>query len=140
VTPSPAPVVNQELYLNFEYRANANAYIPALTVRGINAVIPPAAAALLPKPLFAGMAPGSVGAYQINFIVPPVTNSVPNCDQYSVVSSNLTVTVFSVNSSDAVGICVDASGGPGTGQSQPTPAKERVAAKHGNFPAGQRIK
>lgn len=66
---------------------------------------------LLTKPLFAGLAPGLVGLYQVNFQVPAtVSASLPRCDE--VTRSNLTITIGlplssrSGGSFDGARICV----------------------------------
>jgi uncharacterized protein (TIGR03437 family) len=65
---------------------------------------------LLSRPVFAGLVPGLVGLYQVNFQVPAVPPSLPKCDE--ITKSNLTVTIGllptfrSGGSFDGVGICV----------------------------------
>ncbi len=62
------------------------------------------------KPDYAGLVPGSVGLYQINFQVPFLPSQLPGCDELT--KSNLTITVALPPSSlrggsfDGVGICV----------------------------------
>jgi uncharacterized protein (TIGR03437 family) len=62
------------------------------------------------KPDYAGLAPGLVGLYQINFRVPALPNQLPKCDE--LIKSNLTITVglppsdLRGGSFDGVGICV----------------------------------
>jgi uncharacterized protein (TIGR03437 family) len=72
---------------------------------------PPAPGAEVPQPLYAGAAPGYVGLYQINFVVPPVPRGTPLCagtvdPRANVVYSNLTVSVGGRYSFDGAGICV----------------------------------
>ena len=65
-------------------------------------------------PLFAGLAPGFVGLYQVNFVVPAgPPNGIPQCTLpgtaatgASVVQSNLTVSIGGQFSFDGAGICV----------------------------------
>jgi uncharacterized protein (TIGR03437 family) len=68
-------------------------------------------------PLFAGLAPGFVGLYQINFVVPAQDNQgTPHCSTGSSfpfpgftdqIQSNLTVSIGGTYSFDGAGICVD---------------------------------
>ena len=96
--PSAAPTVTPML-LDFDYRSNALATKPA----------PDAVAAL-----YAGAAPGYVGLYQVNFIVPPVPAGTKTCQAWNaalttnanIVYSNLTVSLGGSNSFDGIGICV----------------------------------
>jgi uncharacterized protein (TIGR03437 family) len=60
-----------------------------------------------PIPIYAGLAPGYVGLYQINFTVPPPPVGTPPCS--GAVQSNLTVSVGGLASFDGAGICVAAS-------------------------------
>ena len=62
---------------------------------------------------FAGLTPGAVGLYQINFVVPPPAVGTRPCVASSsalingnVIQSNLTVSLGSVFSFDGAGICV----------------------------------
>jgi uncharacterized protein (TIGR03437 family) len=55
-------------------------------------------------PLYSGLAPGYVGLYQINIVVPPPPPDTPACS--STVQSNLTVSVGGTASFDGAGICV----------------------------------
>jgi uncharacterized protein (TIGR03437 family) len=57
-----------------------------------------------PNLVFAGLAPGSVGLYQINFIVPQPPAGTPSCPSDSGVS-NLTVSI-GILSFDGAGLCV----------------------------------
>jgi hypothetical protein len=60
----------------------------------------------VPTPLFAGLVPGLVGVYQINFILPPSGTGLLPCDQSTGVLSNLTVTLIGHTSFDGAAICV----------------------------------
>jgi len=62
------------------------------------------------KPNYAGLVPGLVGLYQINFQVPSLPSQLPKCDELT--KSNLTITLglppsdLRGGSFDGVGICV----------------------------------
>ncbi len=91
VTPTPAPLVAGAL--SYDYRINAS---------------PSKAQVAAPDPYirFIGMSPGSVGLYNVNFVVPPPPAGLTECDEISV-SSNLTVTLLAGFSSfDGAAICV----------------------------------
>ena len=57
-----------------------------------------------PIPVYAGLTPGYVGLYQVNFIVPAPPVDVQTCS--STAYSNLTVSVGGLASFDGAGICV----------------------------------
>ncbi len=91
VTPSPAPPTGG--VLSYDYRLNASpstAQVPATD----------------PYLRFVGMSPGSVGLYQVNFVVPPPSSTLQECDNIFI-SSNLTVTLISGDSFDGAGIRVE---------------------------------
>lgn len=90
VTPSPAPVAAGTL--SYDFRINAT---PSRTLAAMSD----------PYLRFVGMSPGSVGLYQVNFVVPPLPPDLLECDNVSV-SSNLTVTLMGWDSFDGAGICV----------------------------------
>jgi uncharacterized protein (TIGR03437 family) len=102
--PSPPPTVYEPVYVSAEYRANA---------RGDQS---PWAAPYF-TPSFAGLVSGTVGVYQVNFTPPPPPAGTPACDHKRVLS-NLTITVFSLNSSDFVQTCADVSGAPANAPAQ----------------------
>ena len=61
---------------------------------------------------FAGLSPGSIGLYQVNFTVPTPPDSLQPCPDTNaviplLVSGNLTLTFSDRYSSASVGICVD---------------------------------
>ena len=56
-------------------------------------------------PLFAGLTPGFVGLYQVNFVVPAVPASLQPCSPGGP-ASNLTIILSGFSSRDVVGICV----------------------------------
>jgi uncharacterized protein (TIGR03437 family) len=91
VTPGPGAAVAG--VLSYDYRINAS---------------PSQAQVAAPDPYirFIGMSPGSVGLYNVNFVVPPPPAALAECDEISV-SSNLTVTLIGGFSSfDGAAICV----------------------------------
>lgn len=103
--PSPKAASSaQTFYLNYNYEVNALAVKP---YTGEPDVRPP-------QPAFAGLAPGFVGLYQINFVVPPEpANGTPQCSVpgtlgpgANVVQSNLTVSLGGSFSFDGAGICI----------------------------------
>jgi uncharacterized protein (TIGR03437 family) len=98
-TAAAATPTYETFILDFNFRPNALAAKPLLP-----AVIP----GLLPinayVPLYSGLAPGYVGLYQINIVVPPPPPDTPACS--STVQSNLTVSVGGTASFDGAGICV----------------------------------
>jgi len=102
-SPSPPVPYAGRLLLNFDSRPNAQP-TPAFTSHWFQ----PA------TPAFVGLTPGFVGLYQINFVVPLTPSPVAPCtgdrgfylDPYSIVYSNLTVTILGATSFDGVGICV----------------------------------
>jgi uncharacterized protein (TIGR03437 family) len=91
----------ETFYLGFNYQVNA---LPEKPYTGEPDVRPP-------QPLYAGLAPGFVGLYQVNFIVPPAPpNGLPQCtgaaEGTSIAQSNLTVSIGGQFSFDGAGICV----------------------------------
>jgi len=54
---------------------------------------------------FVGLTPGSVGLYQVNFLVPPVPSGTPPCS--GSVRSNFTVSIGDARSFDGASICVN---------------------------------
>jgi len=71
-------------------------------------------------PAFSGLAPGAVGLYQVNFVIPPGSNIFP-CG--AGVVSNLTLSIVGSSSYDGAGICVEPPALAGTGQGRsPTPS------------------
>ncbi len=59
-------------------------------------------------PVFSGLTPGSVGLYQINFVVPEPPTSLQLCTPGGP-ASNLSVTLYGQASVDVAGICVQPS-------------------------------
>jgi uncharacterized protein (TIGR03437 family) len=100
---SAAPTA-ETFVMNFNYSVNALATKP---YTGRPDVIPP-------HPVFAGLATGYAGLYQINFVVPPQPlNGTPLCAPpgtfatgANVAQSNLTVSFGGGFSFDGAGICV----------------------------------
>ncbi|HMD48723.1 MAG TPA: hypothetical protein VKG79_06485, partial [Bryobacteraceae bacterium] len=62
-------------------------------------------------PLFAGLTPGFVGLYQINFVVPTGPATLPLCSPGGP-ASNLTIVLSGFSSRDVAGICVQPPAGP----------------------------
>jgi uncharacterized protein (TIGR03437 family) len=106
VTGQPAKMApSQETFnLDFNYQVNA---LPAKPYTGEPDRVPLA-------PLFAGLAPGYVGLYQVNFTVPAQPpNGTPPCTPpgtaaagANVAQSNFTVSIGGQFSFDGAGICV----------------------------------
>ena len=115
-SPSPAatlssalpgiPLSSPPLYLQFDFRTNA---MPSPPFINRFAETPP------PTPIFAGLAPGQVGVYQINVqipsSIPPVdacgsTCSHVACTMYNTATSNLTIDIGANLSWDGAAICV----------------------------------
>ena len=102
--PSTAAPTAQTFYLDYNYTVNA---LPTRPYTGRPDVKPP-------QPLFAGLATGYPGLYQINFTVPPEPlNGTPRCappgtfaQGANVPQSNLTVSFGGGFSFDGAGICV----------------------------------
>jgi len=94
-TPTPT---DETFVLDFNFRPNALATQP---------MAPAAIPFLLPTslyvPLYSGLAPGFVGLYQINFVVPQPPAGTQACS--GAVQSNLTVSVGGLTSFDGAGIC-----------------------------------
>ena len=108
ISPSPPAIVADDLSLGFEFSPNA------APKRPLPAQPSPAAGPAdnpLPPPgvIFAGLAPGFVGLYQVHFRVPVSPDPVPPCDFPGdfPVRSNLTVSIATFTSFDGAGICVD---------------------------------
>lgn len=79
----------ETFYLDFNFHPNALAAQPAQTTF---------------VPLYAGLVPGYVGLYQVNFVVPQPPAGTPACSD--TVQTNLTVSVGGAFSFDGAGICV----------------------------------
>ncbi len=87
VTKEPAPVV-QPLEVLFQYLAEN---------RGVISEV-------LSQPLYAGLAPGYVGVYQVNLRLPDAPPSLPACP--SGLYRNLRITLLGTGGSDSIEICV----------------------------------
>jgi uncharacterized protein (TIGR03437 family) len=102
--PAPASPTAETFNLNFNYQVNSLATKP---YTGEPDRVPL-------TPLYAGLAPGYVGLYQVSFIVPAqLPNGTPICAQpgafapgANVPQSNLTVSIGGQFSFDGAGICV----------------------------------
>lgn len=101
-TPAPNELVPvaEPIYIQYDYRPNQSPTMP--TFSGSPSGTPA-------RPIFAGLAPGQIGLYQVNFTVPPVPDGTPLCG--GKIQSNLTVSVTSATgfSFGGAGICVDQS-------------------------------
>ena len=110
-TPNPGPTLGP-YPLDFAFRLNALPSQPRPFPRAPDGSI----AVTGPASFFAGMTAGSVGLYQVNFVVPTVPDGLAPCDVRPVgagafqVKSNLTVSIGGVTSFDGAGICVDTAG------------------------------
>ena len=89
-SPSPAPRARTQFRINYTFSPNA---LPSIGIPARQS-----------SPSFAGLSPGSVGLYQLNFIVPAVPAGTLPCGD--VVYSNLTVTFVGWASLDGAPICV----------------------------------
>jgi uncharacterized protein (TIGR03437 family) len=85
------------VYIQYDYRPNQAPTRPTFSAPNVT----PA------QPMFAGLTPGQVGLYQINFTVPPAPDGTPACGGQ--IQSNLTVSITSATgySFGGAGICVD---------------------------------
>jgi uncharacterized protein (TIGR03437 family) len=91
LTPAPAPQLNTPLSIQFDFRPLATPSIPQVDPKDTS-----------PSPiLFAGLAPGQVGLYQINVKLPDVFPVVARCNL-----SNLTINISGTKSFDGAQICV----------------------------------
>jgi uncharacterized protein (TIGR03437 family) len=98
-TPNPPPSFAAEAFgLNLDFRLNAPPSRPGASLN-----VPPAVN--VPHPVYAGAVPGFAALYQVNFVVPAAGLDLSlRCAGTS--DTNLTVTVYSINSYDGSGICV----------------------------------
>ena len=77
LTPAPAPTLNDDVFVDLVFGANAGPSIPAINrPAGQQATV-----------TFAGLSPGQIGLYQINVQLPAAFPSIPACG----VNGNLTV-------------------------------------------------
>jgi uncharacterized protein (TIGR03437 family) len=106
-SPLPAAPAAGTFVVNFDYRPNAPP-TPGTVLMSEWFVPSP--------PPFAGLTPGFVGLYRVNFIVPPMPAGTLPCvrsvglgaNPFASVLSNLTVTVVGRTSFDGAAICVGA--------------------------------
>jgi uncharacterized protein (TIGR03437 family) len=100
VTPSPAPQLpTSQFGLNFNYTPNAAPSVPNLPGTPWFDYTPP-------SPVYVALVSGFVGLYQVNFVVPPAPAVTPYVPCSGSVNWNLMVTLFTANSFDGAGICV----------------------------------
>jgi uncharacterized protein (TIGR03437 family) len=91
--PNPGPVIAPDAFLlNFDFRVNIPPSLP----------IPDAGN--VAHPVYVGAVPGFAGLYQVNFIVPTTMPELRPCAGTGF--SNLTITLYTINSFDGAGICV----------------------------------
>jgi uncharacterized protein (TIGR03437 family) len=91
--PSPGPVIAPDAFsLNFDFRVNAPPSLPLPNSPGVA------------HPLYVGAVPGFAGLYQVNFVVPTTMPDLRPCAGTGL--SNLTVSLYTINSFDGAGICV----------------------------------
>jgi len=91
--PSPGPVIAPDRFsLNFDFRVNVPPSLPIPDPAGVA------------QPVYVGAVPGFAGLYQVNFIVPTNMPDLRPCAGTGF--SNLTVSVYTINSFDGAGICV----------------------------------
>ena len=95
--PTAAASTTNRIWIDTNYRANAQAVSPVLQL-GVTAADGYA------TPSYAGVTPGYPGLYQLNVQLPPVPAGTPACGGR--VASNLTITIIGVSSFDAAPICV----------------------------------
>ena len=113
-TPGPAPSLDQDVFVQFDFRPNATPSRPY-----VDDIFP-----YITSPIFVGLTPGQVGVYQINIKLPNTFPHVQPCVNSSViivgglstiVQSNLTIDfggingvgLGSVGSFDGAAICVE---------------------------------
>jgi uncharacterized protein (TIGR03437 family) len=104
-SPLPAVAAAGTFVVNFDYRPNAPPTPGTVLMNEWFDTAPPP---------FAGLTPGFVGLYQVNFIVPPMPTGTLPCvrsvglgaNPFASVLSNLTVTVVGRTSFDGAAICV----------------------------------
>lgn len=102
-TPSPAPLAQNVSEVNFDFQANAGPSrgVPLIFTTCNTSIICPF------TPAFAGLTPGSVSLYQVNFVIPSAPQPMFACGPG--IASNLTLTIVGSTSFDGAGICVTTS-------------------------------
>jgi hypothetical protein len=104
---SPLRAQSISLPLVFDFRPNATP--SAMLLDDTLTDRPRPGSSVQAVSLFAGLSPGSVGLYQVNFRVPAPPSALPPCG--GSVRSNLTVNLIGTSASpssfDGAGICVD---------------------------------
>jgi uncharacterized protein (TIGR03437 family) len=100
-TAVPAPQVTSPLRIQFDFRPSAGPSIPEVNLKDTSSSLI----------LFAGLAPGQVGLYQINVKLPDVFPPVVSCggsvsNFTGNVLSNLTINISGASSYDGAQICV----------------------------------
>lgn len=99
-TPSPAPVAQTvgEVWFDFQPNAGPSRGVPPMLTACYTTATCPL------TPAFAGLTPGAVGLYQVNFVIPSEPQPAFACGDGII--SNLTLTIVGATSFDGAGICV----------------------------------
>jgi len=119
-TPIPAPSVISQAVVAYDY-TDPLGIQPSTSM----AVTP------LPPTLFAGLTPGLVGLYQVNFRVLPPSGAFPSC---SAVGPNLTLTLKTPQgTSDKASVCVDTITGTSTMVETPSASGGTSSVSFGDF-------
>jgi len=127
-SPAPAPTASALLDLNYQPGAGPSRPEPGFV---LPVATPTAQAAEgfrhSVEPVFAGLTPGFVGLYQVNFVVPPAPSWLTST------ACVLTVSVGGINSFDGVPLCVEVPGGTATLGMTSEPSSESTISAVTNF-------
>lgn len=129
-TPSPAPVAQTvgEVWVDFQANAGPSKGVPLMFTVCYTSIICPF------TPVFAGLTPGSVGLYQVNFIIPSAPLPTFACGNG--INSNLTLTIVGTTSFDGAGICVATSTSGTAGAASSSVAVQATASADAKLPFG----